>query len=582
VNFEEILALLPDAKRNGNGSLARCPAHEDHKPSLSISEGADGRTLLKCFAGCSVESICSALKITPADLFRDNGHANSPARRITATYDYQDRDGKLLFQKVRYDPKDFRQRKPDSTALDGWTWNTRGVQKVLFRLPEILRDISKGKFIFLCEGEKDVLAMVKHGFAATCNPGGAGKWLDSYTETLRGADCVIIPDRDEPGRAHAQLVAGKLHGVAKSVRVLELPGENIKDAHDFFAAGGGVETVFELVDRTPEWGGDPLIPRLAQCLFNPDAHLVRAVPVFSIGRTPVSTVGNLTTITAQAKSGKTAAIGGMIAATFAGDGADCLGFTSKNPKGFAVLHLDTEQSPFDHAELVRLMARRAGQPLPVWLLSYCLTGFKAADIRRAISLLMEQAQKQFGGVHSVFLDGVADAADDVNDPAESNAFVAELHGLAIKYDCTLVSAIHLNPGSDFKTRGHLGSQLERKAEANLKIDKEDEVCTLWAEKNRHAPILKNSGPRFAWDDEQRMHVSIESQQDARADAEFDELSALFKSTFASRPAMHNSDLRTTVTKALSVAGRTADRKIARAVTLGIIKKTFGGLYELAT
>lgn len=280
----------------------------------------------------------------------------------------------------------------------------------------------------------------------------------------------------------------------------------------------------------------------------------------------------------------------MISATFAESGADCLGFMSENPKGFAVLHLDTEQSPFDHAELVRLTSRRAGHPLPPWLLSYCLTGFRAADIRRAIPLLMEQAQKQFGGIHSAFVDGVADAADDVNDPKESGALVAEFHALAIRFDCTLVSAIHLNPGSDFKTRGHLGSQLERKAETNLQIEKADEFCTLFASKNRHAPILKSSGPRFAWDNESQMHRSIESQQDAKENLEFDELTAVFKSAFETRPAMSYSDLtdavistrKTTDKKRVSVAPRTAERKIARAVTLGIIKKTFAGLYERRT
>ncbi len=164
------------------------------------------------------------------------------------------------------------------------------------------------------------------------------------------------------------------------------------------------------------------------------------------------------------------------------------------------------------------------------------------------------------------------------------------NALAIKFDCTLVSAIHLNPGSDFKTRGHLGSQLERKAETNFKVEKDDEVCTLWAEKTRHAPILKKTGPRFAWDNEAGMHVSIESQQDAKADLEFDELSAVFKAAFGSHPAMSHSDLtdavitalKTTDKKRVSVVPRTAERKIARAVTLGIIKKTFGGLYELRT
>ncbi|HEY5504341.1 MAG TPA: AAA family ATPase, partial [Sedimentisphaerales bacterium] len=161
----------------------------------------------------------------------------------------------LLFQVCRLNPKDFRQRKPDATAPGDWTWKTAGVKKVLYRLPEILRDIQSSKFIFICEGEKDVLAMVQRGFSATCNPGGAGKWQDSFSETLRGADVVIIADRDRAGREHAQQVAASLNGKAKSVHVTELPdanGKTVKDAFDFFAAGGDAGQIFELVDKTPQ------------------------------------------------------------------------------------------------------------------------------------------------------------------------------------------------------------------------------------------------------------------------------------------------------------------------------------------
>ncbi len=186
--------------------------------------------------------------------------APKPASRIVATYDYRDRDGKTLFQVVRYEPKDFRQRRPDGKG--GWIWNMDGVEKVLFRQPEIVRAIAGEKFIFLCEGEKDVESMAQCGFDATCNPGGAAKkadgekWLTGYTETLRGADVCIIADKDGDGRKHAQIVAGKLHGVAKSVRVIELPdttGKPVKDAADFFTAGGKPEAIIELVDTAPTW-----------------------------------------------------------------------------------------------------------------------------------------------------------------------------------------------------------------------------------------------------------------------------------------------------------------------------------------
>ena len=98
--------------------------------------------------------------------------------------------------------------------------------------------------------------MAKHGFSATCNPGGAGKWQESFSETLRGADVIIVADKDKAGREHAQDVAFKLRGIAKFVRVIELPdlnGKTVKDAADFFAAGGDTGQVQDLVDRAPEW-----------------------------------------------------------------------------------------------------------------------------------------------------------------------------------------------------------------------------------------------------------------------------------------------------------------------------------------
>lgn len=256
MNTTQFLDLLQGVRKSGNGFSAKCPAHEDGTASLSISTGDDGRTLVRCHAGCTPDAICSALKLTLADLFPQRETRNGNGKRIVATYDYHDASGKVVFQVVRYEPKDFRQRKPDATAPDGWTWNTKDVEKVLFRLPEILAAIAGGKFIFVCEGEKDVLAMVQRGLSATCNPGGAGKWQDCYTKILRGADVVIIADKDKAGREHAQLVAGKLRGVAKSVRVIELPdtnGKPVKDAADFFAAGGTAENLIALVDAAPEW-----------------------------------------------------------------------------------------------------------------------------------------------------------------------------------------------------------------------------------------------------------------------------------------------------------------------------------------
>jgi hypothetical protein len=76
----EFLERLERVNRSGKGWTARCPAHEDRRASLSISEGDDGRILLKCFAGCPTEDIVEALSLSLSDLFPTGGGGpHSPA-----------------------------------------------------------------------------------------------------------------------------------------------------------------------------------------------------------------------------------------------------------------------------------------------------------------------------------------------------------------------------------------------------------------------------------------------------------------------------------------------------------------------
>lgn len=265
------------AKKAGGGYVVRCPAHEDKRASLSICEGDKG-LLLKCHAGCDVKSIAGALGLKLADLFHDKAAPSSrparpvkaaakatpaPARRplatgptekarIVATYDYTDAMGKLIYQVVRMDPKDFRQRRPDKAKPGGWNWSLGDTRRVLFRLTAVRREAAGGGAVFVCEGEKDVLTLESLGFVATCNAGGAGKWLAEYTASLKGAArVVIVADKDEPGRKHAVKVASEVAAEVKDVRVIECPdvaGKAVKDASDYFAAGGTREQFVAIVE----------------------------------------------------------------------------------------------------------------------------------------------------------------------------------------------------------------------------------------------------------------------------------------------------------------------------------------------
>jgi hypothetical protein len=230
---------------------AKCPAHEDHRASFSATETSGGTLLLTCHAGCNVNSICASLGIKVSDLFPAKPKTNG-GREISDTYDYRDESGQLLFQAVRYVPKDFRARRPDGKG--GWLWNL-DVHRVIYRLPETKAAIERGETIYVAEGEKDCDALAGKGFAATCNVGGAGKWRPAYNSIFKGATVCIVADKDAPGRNHAADVAANLKPVAKTVRVIELPdrGQAVKDAYDFFSAGGTAADLNALCYAAPEW-----------------------------------------------------------------------------------------------------------------------------------------------------------------------------------------------------------------------------------------------------------------------------------------------------------------------------------------
>lgn len=230
-----------------------CPCHDDRNPSLSLSEAADGKVLLHDQAGCSQEAVIEAL-LEQGLWPKPRANGRRPVPQIVATFDYEDERGRLLFQTVRLDPKDFRQRRPDGAG--GWAWNIKGVQRVPYRLPELIA-ADRGEPVFVVEGEKHVDALRDIGFVATTSPMGAGKWLDSYAGYFRDRHVVILPDNDDPGRDHAQKVARSVDGVASSVKVGELADLPwAGDVLDWLQAGGTKEDLVALAEAAPLWEVD--------------------------------------------------------------------------------------------------------------------------------------------------------------------------------------------------------------------------------------------------------------------------------------------------------------------------------------
>ena len=204
-----------------------------------------------------------------------------PQKRIIETYDYPDEKGVLLYQKVKYGPKElltkddppyyFRRPNPacppdldnradpndkDDNRLH-WIWNLDNTRRVLYCLPEILDpvNIALGKSIFLCEGEKDVESMRKFGFLATTNPMGARSWRDEYCEFLTDyRSVVILPDNDTPGKEGAEKKAESLQKAdIAEIRIIDLPGlAEGGDVTDWLNGPGSKQKLLTLVkDRLP-------------------------------------------------------------------------------------------------------------------------------------------------------------------------------------------------------------------------------------------------------------------------------------------------------------------------------------------
>ena len=234
MNLADIAHSLHGRKAS-SGWVARCPAHNDHHPSLSLTETQNGRVLVKCHAGCAQTAVISALRargLWPGGEQRDS---SSDWGDLVATYDYLDERGALAYQVCRFEKwtpqgreKKFPPRRPDGRG--GWRWG-HGDRWLLYRLPELLEN----PIVFVPEGEKDVESLRSFGFSATTNPGGADGWRPEFNQYFSGRDVIILPDNDPPGWTRALTIARGLLSFAATVRILELKGA--KDVSEWFEQG---------------------------------------------------------------------------------------------------------------------------------------------------------------------------------------------------------------------------------------------------------------------------------------------------------------------------------------------------------
>ncbi len=233
-----------------NETVFLCLAHDDHNPSANWNPVKGVWHCHACGSSGGAYDLGDLLGIARPERQTSSGSSSSH-------YSYQDADGKEIFQVVRgmkNGEKTFSQRHYNPShpkaKPDGWAWTLEGIQRVPYRLPQILEALKNAQTIFIVEGEKDVDTLERMGHVATCNSGGAVKWRDEYSDTLRGADVVVLPDNDKAGRDHCTQVLKSLEGKAKSARVLDLPNLPEKgDVTDWKNQGGTFEQFEALLEN---------------------------------------------------------------------------------------------------------------------------------------------------------------------------------------------------------------------------------------------------------------------------------------------------------------------------------------------
>jgi hypothetical protein len=363
------------------------------------------------------------------------------------------------------------------------------------------------------------------------------------------------------------------YGPAAIYALLECGGDFRRAAAELKKLGYGQAGPVAVADPTG------VRARLRSRRFDPESRPPKPQPRILLAGKPICTPGNLTTIGAQAKTGKSAFVGAIISAVICAEEgvskADNLGLSATPPQGRALLHFDTEQSPYDADQLVRRSLRRSTtEAPPSFLDSFRLAGFSAPELKQALKITLEEADA-VRGIFAVIVDGIADLVIDVNDQAECNMFIAELHELAIQYDCPIVCIVHENPAQESgKMRGHLGSQLERKAESNIRLKKSGEITLAYGEKMRGAPIGVSEGPHFTWCPIREMHVTTVTTTQTKLKVKLEKLAALAEEVFevSGKGNLRHSELITGITSEGGISKSTAEDRFTEMKELKVVLK----------
>ena len=444
---------------------------------------------------------------------------------------------------------------------------------------------AKGDLLFITGGEKDVMSLTVHGFHAIC--------FNSETVTIpvgiihrlsfRFKHIVLLYDVDKAGldSSAKQELALKNYGVKRLL--LPLAGTKVeKDISDFFRLGNSREDLIKLFLDYLDTIYSETMSALKSCEVDFNNPPPVAQMVVSVNDVPLGTQGNILCITGGEGTGKSNYVTALIAGAIGQSDKnkdkvmDTLGVSvCENSKRKAILFYDTEQSEVQtYKNITNLLKRCGRETMPEYLKAYCLTGMSRKERLQAIIQSMDKFHYQFRGIHMVVIDGIADLIKGANDETESIAVVEELYRLAGIYNTCIVTILHFIP-SGLKLRGHLGSELQRKAAAILSIEKDTDpsVSVVKALKVRDGSPLDVPIMQFAWDKDVRMHVYLgEKPKEEKEKRKEDELVAVARDIFGRQDFITYVDLAEQIQAILDVKERTAKSYIKFMREKEIIRK----------
>lgn len=427
---------------------------------------------------------------------------------------------------------------------------------------------AKGDLLFITGGEKDVLSLAAHGFAAICFNSETSHIPEDLIRrfSFRFKHLVLLYDMDKTGIESSTTQEERLSAYDVSRLPLPLSGtKEEKDITDFFRLGHTREELMKLFINHLDLKYNETMSALKSCeidFTNPPP--IAQVIISAEGKVPLGTQGNILCITGGEGCGKSNYIAAMIAGAIRppGQEIDTLGITvHENGKSRAILYYDTEQSFEQLYKNTNNLLRRSGRKeLPEYLHTYCLTGMSRKERLVSIIQSIDKFHYQYNGIYMIVIDGIADLIRGANDEAESIAIVEELYRLAGIYKTCIVTVLHFIP-SGLKLRGHLGSELQRKAAAILSIEKDGcdtGISVVKALKVRDGSPLDVPLMQFAWDKELGMHAYCgEKPREEKEKRKETELTRVAQDIFGQQPYITYIDLCEQIQSVMDVKERTA-------------------------